>query len=161
MLTFIDNEDSTLTNPHHDTLVISLLIANYRIKMILANKCSSTNVIFLSDLKEINIDEAHIHCRSTVLVGLSGEQKFTLGDITLPVYAAGVNLRITFVVFDSPSAYNVILGRPWIHDMRAIPSIFHQVIRFPIAWGVKEIRGEQATSRDCFHNTLRVNPSTL
>ncbi|KAL5569099.1 hypothetical protein UlMin_025674 [Ulmus minor] len=63
-------------------------------------------------LKEMNIDEAHIHRRSTVLVGFSGEQKFTLGDITLPVYAAGVNLHITFVVLDSPSAYNVILGRP-------------------------------------------------
>ncbi|KAL5548402.1 hypothetical protein UlMin_003633 [Ulmus minor] len=129
VLSFIDNEDSTLINPHHDALM--------------------------------NIDEAHIHRRSTVLVGFSGEQKFTLGDITLPVYAAGVNLHITFVVLDSPSAYNVILGRPWIHDMRAVPSTFHQVIRFPTAWGVKEIKGEQATSRDCYRNTLKAKPTTL
>ncbi|KAL5544691.1 hypothetical protein UlMin_008475 [Ulmus minor] len=161
VLSFIDNEDSTLINPHHDALVISLLIANCRIKRILIDNGSSTNVIFLSALKEMNIDEAHIHRRSTVLVGFSGEQKFTLGDITLPVYAAGVNLHITFVVLDSPSAYNVILGRPWIHDMRAVPSTFHQVIRFPTAWGVKEIKGEQATSRDCYRNTLRAKPATL
>ncbi|KAL5564706.1 hypothetical protein UlMin_027870 [Ulmus minor] len=88
VLSFIDNEDSTLINPHHDALVISLLIANCRIKRILIDNGSSTNVIFLSALKEMNIDEAHIHRRSTVLVGFSGEQKFTLGDITLPVYAA-------------------------------------------------------------------------
>ncbi|KAL5574386.1 hypothetical protein UlMin_023983 [Ulmus minor] len=161
VLSFIDNEDSTLINPHHDALVVSLLIANCRIKRILIDNGSSTNVIFLSALKEMNIDEVHIHRRSTVLVGFSGEQKFTLGDITLPVYAAGVNLHITFVVLDSPSAYNVILGRPWIHDMRAVPSTFHQVIRFPTAWGVKEIKGEQATSRDCYRNTLRAKPSTL
>ena len=30
VLSFIDNEDSTLINPHHDALVISLLIANCR-----------------------------------------------------------------------------------------------------------------------------------
>ncbi|KAL5579125.1 hypothetical protein UlMin_011567 [Ulmus minor] len=161
VLSFIDNEDSTLINPHHDALVISLLIANCRIKRILIDNGSSTNVIFLNALKEMNIDEAHIHRRSTVLVGFSGEQKFTLGDITLPVYAAGVNLHITFVVLDSPSAYNVILGRPWIHDMRAVPSTFHQVVRFPTAWGVKEIKGEQATSRDCYRNTLRAKPATL
>ena len=161
VLSFIDNEDSTLINPHHDALVISLLIANCRIKRILIDNGSSTNVIFLSALKEMNIDEAHIHCRSTVLVRFSGEQKFTLGDITLPVYAAGVNLHITFVVLDNPSAYNVILGRPWIHDMRAVPSTFHQVVRFPTAWGVKEIKGEQATSRDCYRNTLRAKPATL
>ena len=113
----------------------------------------------------MNIDEAHIHRRSTVLVRFSREKKFTLGDITLPVYAvgvnlhiafvvlhsprlvqqraeihfrgitllvyaAGVNLHITFFVLDSPSVYNVILGRPWIHEMRVVLSTFHQVIRF-------------------------------
>ena len=81
VLSFIDNEDSTLINPHHDARVISLLIANCRIKRILVDNGSSTNVIFLSTLKEMNIDEAHIHRRSIVLVGFSGEQKFTLGDL--------------------------------------------------------------------------------
>lgn len=143
VLSFIDNEDSTLINPHHDALVISLLISNCRIKRILVDNGSSTNVVFLSAHKEMNIDEAHIHRRSTILVGFSGEQKFTLRDITLPVYAARVNLHITFVVLDSPSSYNVILGRPWIHDMRAVPSTFHQVIRFPIAWGSKKSRANK------------------
>ncbi|KAL5554746.1 hypothetical protein UlMin_042147 [Ulmus minor] len=74
VLCFIDNEDSTLINHHHDALVISLLIANCRIKRILIDNGTSTNVIFLSALKEMNIDEAHIHCRSTVLVRFRGEQ---------------------------------------------------------------------------------------
>ena len=109
----------------------------------------------------MSIDEAHINRCFTILVGFSSEQKFTLGDITLLVYAAGVNLHITFIVLDSPLAYNAILSRPWIHDMRAVPSTFHQVIRFSTALGVKEIKGEQATSRDCYRNTLRAKPSTL
>ena len=112
VLSFIDNEDSTLNNPQHDALVISILIAICQIKRILVDNGASANVIFLNSLKEMNIDEAHIHRHSTVLVGFSGEQKFTLGDITLPVYIVRVNLHITFVVLDSPSAYNVILGRP-------------------------------------------------
>ena len=161
MLTFIDNEDSTLINPHHDVLVISLLIANCRIKRILVDNSSSTNVIFLNAMKEMNIDESHIHRHSTVYVGFSGEQKVILGDITLPVYEAGINLHITFVVLDSPSAYNVILGRQWIHEIRDVPSTFHQVIRFPTTWGVKEIRGEQGMSRNYYRNTLRAKPSTL
>ena len=76
-----------------------------------------------------------------ILFGFNREQKFTLGDITLPVYTARVNLHITFVVLDSPSTYNVILGRLLIHAMRAIPSTFHQVIRFPTKWGVKKNQG--------------------
>ena len=90
-------------------------------------------------MREINIDESHIHHHSTILVGFSGEQKFTLRDITLLVYTARVNLHITFVMLDIPSAYNVILGRPWIHEIKAVSSTFHQVIKFPTTWGVKEI----------------------
>ena len=84
--TFVDNEYSTLINPHHDALVISLLIANYRIKRVLVDNGSSTNVPFLNALKEIKIEEPNIHRHSPILVRFSEEQKFTLGDITLPVY---------------------------------------------------------------------------
>lgn len=139
VLSFIDNEDSTLINPLHDTLVISLLISNYRIKRILVDNGSSTNIIFLNTLREMNINESHIHRRSTVLIRFSGEQKFTLGDITHLVYAAGLNLYITFIMLDIPLAYNVILVRSWIHEIRAFPFIFHQVIKFSTTWGVKEI----------------------
>ena len=72
-LSFIDNEDSTLINPHHDTLLILLVIANCIIKRILVDNGSSTNVIFLNTLREMNIDESHIHRRSTVLVKFSGK----------------------------------------------------------------------------------------
>ena len=68
VLLFINNEYSTLINPHHETLVISLLIANYMIKRILVDNGSSTNVIFLNVLREMNIDESHIHHHSTALV---------------------------------------------------------------------------------------------
>nr|XP_033513545.1 uncharacterized protein LOC117278214 [Nicotiana tomentosiformis] len=44
-------------------------------------------------------------------------------------------------------AYNVILGRPWIHNMDVMPSTLHQVIKFPSKWGIQQIRGDQQTSR--------------
>ncbi|KAL5560386.1 hypothetical protein UlMin_036597 [Ulmus minor] len=161
VISFVDNEATTLINLHHDALVISLLVANCKIKRILVDNGSSTNVLFLNALQEMKIDESNIRRCTTVLVGFNGEQKFTIGDIALPVYAGGINLNVNFTVLDSPSAYNMILGRPWIHKMRAVPSTFHQVIRFPTKWGIKEIRGEQSISRECYRNTLRAKPATL
>ena len=66
------------------------------IKRVLIENGSSTNVMFLNALKEIKIDESNIHRYSTILVGFSGEQKFTIKDITLMVYADRVNLYVTF-----------------------------------------------------------------
>ena len=127
------------------------------IKRVLIDNGSCTNVLFLNALKEMKIDEFNIPRCSTILIGFSGEQKFTIDDITLLVYASKINLYVTFVVLDNSSAYNEILGRPWIHNMRVV----HQVIRFPTKWGIKEIKCEQGTSCDCYHNTLRAKPSIL
>ena len=37
----------------------------------------------------------------------------------------------TCQVLDLPLAYNILLGRPWIHEMQAIPSTYHQCLKFP------------------------------
>ena len=161
IINFVDNEAIALINPHDDTLVINLLISNFKIKRILVDNGLSSNFLFMISLKEMKIDEFNVRHHSTVLVGFSGENKFTIGDITFPIYTGGVNLNVTFAILDSPSAYNVILGRPWIHKMRAVPSTFYQVVRFPTKWGIKEIRGEQSISCECYYNTLRAKLATL
>ena len=73
VITFVDNEDSTLINPHHDALVISLLIANCRIKRVLVDYSSSTNVLFFNTLKEMEIEESNIHHHFTILIRFSRE----------------------------------------------------------------------------------------
>ncbi|XP_038698571.1 uncharacterized protein LOC119996119 [Tripterygium wilfordii] len=161
MISFIDDEATQLLNPHHDALVISILVANYTIKRVLVDNGSSTNVLFLGCLKAMEIDESHIIGRSTILLGFSGEQVYSLGEIALPVYTEGINLNTNFVVLKGSSPYNIILGRPWIHEMKAIPSTYHQLIRFPTKWGVKEIRGEQLASRNCYTSALKGKTNDL
>ena len=114
--------------------------------------------MFLDALREMVISESSIVRRSIVLIDFSGEHKSTLGEIVLLVYAKGVNLPTKFLVMDCPSVYNAILGRPWIHEMEVMLSTYHHVMQFPTKWGVKEIRGQQKDSRDCYQNTLRRKP---
>ncbi|KAH6835709.1 hypothetical protein C2S53_019141 [Perilla frutescens var. hirtella] len=142
-LSFSNSEVSELSHPHHDALVISLLIANCLIKQTLIDSGSSSNVIFLSTLKGMQVKETNIIKKSTTLIGFSGEHKTTLGEITLPTYIEGLNLLTKFQVIDAPSVYSVIMGRLWIHELRAVPSTYHQIMKFPTPWGVRSVRGEQ------------------
>lgn len=131
-------------------------------KRILIDNGSFANVLFLNAFREMGLDESKIIKKTTFLIGFSGEHKSTVGEIDLPVYAEGVNLCTRFLVVDSPtSAYNVILGRPWIHEMEAVPSTFHQVLKFPTKWGVKEIRGDQKDARACYQTTMKAKQATL
>ncbi|KAH6780217.1 hypothetical protein C2S52_011454 [Perilla frutescens var. hirtella] len=156
-LSFTNSEASELSHPHHDALVISVLISNCMIKRTLIDGGSSTNVIFLSTLKGMQVPEANIIKKWMTLIGFSGEHKATIDEITLPVYTEGVNLHTKFQIIDAPSAYNVILGRPWIHELKAVPSTYHQVIRFPTPWRIRQIRGEQIASRYCYRSTFKTN----
>ncbi|KAF3555995.1 hypothetical protein F2Q69_00013820 [Brassica cretica] len=49
----------------------------------------------------------------------------------------------------------MILGRPWIHDMGAVPSTLHQMVKFPTPWGIRIIRGDQENYRSCYQTTLK------
>ncbi|KAF2565907.1 hypothetical protein F2Q68_00025324 [Brassica cretica] len=66
-----------------------------------------------------------------------------------------------FLVVDCESSYNMILGRPWIHGMGAIPSTLHQMVKFPTPWGIRTIIGDQEYSRSCYQNTLKGKTKVL
>ncbi|XP_031269851.1 uncharacterized protein LOC116128280 [Pistacia vera] len=155
VIQFEDDEPVTLAAPHHDALVISLQVANVLVKKVFVDGGSSANILFLEAVKAMGLEEVNINRRSTLLVGFSSEQKYTIGEIILPIYVGGVNKQIIVLVIDCPSPYNIILGRPWIHDMRAVPFTFPQTIRFPTNLGVREIKGGPKTSRDCYKNAFK------
>ncbi|XP_021764851.1 uncharacterized protein LOC110729422 [Chenopodium quinoa] len=118
-------EERDVVEEHHDGLVISLPVGNCLIKRILVDNGSSSNNIMLDTVKHMNVDEKDINNKSTMLVGFIGETKKTIGKITLSTYAKGINLKVKFLVTDTLSSYNIILGRAWIHEMKAIPSTYH------------------------------------
>ena len=56
---------------------------------------------------------------------------------------------MTFLVVDCSSAYNAILGRPTLNTWKAVISTYHLMIKFPIDYGVNELRGNQIAAREC------------
>ena len=155
IMEFPEDSNSGSMNPHHDALVISLQVANFMIKRVLVDTGSSANIIFAAALADMGAELEKINRRTTVLIGFSGEQKFTIGEITLPVYARWINKMTNFLVLDCPSAYNIIIGRPWIHRMRVVSSTYHQVLKFPTKRGIQEIRGDKVASKGCYQTTLK------
>lgn len=53
-------------------------------------------------------------------------------------------------VVDVPSPYNAIMGKPWLHQHKAVPFTLHQALKFPNKeWGIKTIRGDQVSAQQC------------
>lgn len=81
----------------------------------------------------MQIPDNEIMCKVTTLISFSGDPKLTLGEISMIIFVDGINTAMKFQVIDAPSTYNVIIGRPWIHPIKGVASIFHQLIKFPTA----------------------------
>ncbi|XP_048623908.1 uncharacterized protein LOC125592628 [Brassica napus] len=154
-ISFTAKEQEKVLTPHHDALVISLTVANCLVKRILVDNGSSGNIIFQAAYKDLGLKEGALTRRINPLIGFSWEVKQTAGEVTLPVYAEGVNMSTKFLVVDCDSSYNMILEWPWIHGMGAVPLTLHQMVKFPTPWGIKAIRGDQEYSRSCYQTTLK------
>ncbi|XP_074315037.1 uncharacterized protein LOC141651217 [Silene latifolia] len=107
----------------------------------------------------MGFSEKDLQKKTIPLFGFSGETANSLGDIVIPTYVGGVNKQIRYLVIDGPSTYIVILGRPWLHQMKAVPSTYHECKKFPTPWGVETIRGAQEEARGCYKKALKCTTS--
>lgn len=96
---------------HHEALVITLQIANYKLKRVLVDNNSLRNIMFLPALKDVHLDESLIIQDSTTLTRFSSESKQTIWEIILPVFVGGVNLMTRFLLINAQSSYNLIIKR--------------------------------------------------
>jgi len=149
-LTFTSEDLFGVDLPHNDPLVIELHIGESEVTRILIDTGSSVNVVFKDVLQKMKVHDRHIKPSVRPLTGFDGNTMMTNGTIKLPIYLGGAATWHKFVVVDKPTIYNIILGTPWIHDMQAIPSSYHQCIKIPTSIGIETIRGNQNLARTCF-----------
>nr|XP_043639286.1 uncharacterized protein LOC122610357 [Erigeron canadensis] len=154
IISFEEDFDDIM-EPHHDGLVITLFIANHYVCRILIDNGSSVNIIKLETLRRMDISEEDINGKDSPLIGFSGETKYTVGEIKLPVYVGGMNSMQKFYVVDSLPGCNIILGRPWIYEMKEVPSTYHQCVKLPTPWGVVTVKGDQQEARECYTSSMK------
>jgi hypothetical protein len=95
-------------------------------------------------------------------MGFTGELVQPLGSIELPVTARivlrQVTIMVKFLLINSPSAYNVIIRRTTLNQLRAITSTPHLKMKFPTESRVGEVKGVQWVARQCYNVTLKDVP---
>ncbi|XP_022146774.1 uncharacterized protein LOC111015901 [Momordica charantia] len=158
---FSEGEATHVLHPHNDALVITLKIANAKVHRILVDGGSSTDISSLTAYKAMDLGEEVLKSSLTPLIGFGGERIIPKGRIELPITfrsePKSITRMVDFLVVDYTSSYNTILERPTMHMLRAIPSTYHQSMKFPTPGGVGEIKGEQRVSRECYYTSMRGN----
>ena len=145
-ITFSDSDLEGCQHPHDDPLVVRAIVANTTIHRVLVDNGSSADIIFASAFDKMGIGREKLEPVSTHLRGFSGERVLPLESIQLvltlgePPRQATTTAR--FLIVDAPLAYNMLLGRPSLNAIKAIPSAYHLIIKFPTVNGVGTVQGD-------------------
>ena len=140
--------------PHYDALILTLCINNFDVHRVLVDPGNATELLHLPAFKQMKVPLTHLSSAGRVLSGFNGATTLTVGDIALSGKARPVTQQVLFSVVEDLGPYNAIVGRTWLHSMKAVPSTYHQFISYLIASGQVDLQGSQLAARQCYQLTV-------
>ncbi|GAV82387.1 hypothetical protein CFOL_v3_25839, partial [Cephalotus follicularis] len=123
VISFSEADYEGVRLPHDDPVVVTLLVELFTMKRILIDNGSSADILYKHAFDQLRIPVDQLRPVKTPLVGFAGETIHPSGSINLSVVAGTAprqsQVEMTFLVVDTPSPYNAIVGRPGLNLLEA------------------------------------------
>ncbi|GAV62082.1 hypothetical protein CFOL_v3_05606, partial [Cephalotus follicularis] len=102
--------------PRDDRVVVTLLVELFTMKIVLLDSGSSVDILYKPAFDQLRIPEDQLKPVKNPQIGFAGEIVLPFGSIDLSVIVDSslyqTQMQMTFLVVDTPSPYNAIIGRP-------------------------------------------------
>jgi hypothetical protein len=168
-ITFSEKDGTGISQPYDDVLVLSVKMNTHRVRRILIDTGSSTDIMYFDVFIKMGYNPLYLVKVNTPLVGFTGVAMVLEGLMRMRVEFSTpprtTSLMINFLIVKAPSTYNIILGRKILYELGATISMSCLKIKFLTPYWVGEECGDQQISRDCYVLSLKgrdaqVNRST-
>ncbi|XP_070028705.1 uncharacterized protein [Nicotiana sylvestris] len=145
-ISFTDDELPEEGAGHNRALNLMVKCEGHYVKRVMVDGGSSVDVCPLSTLQSMKINTDRIRPSNVRIRAFDGSARDTMGEINLTMTIGPVDFEIVFQVVDMVTSYNFLLGRPWIHTARAVPSTLHQMLKFEHGGQEIIVHGEDESS---------------
>ncbi|XP_068474249.1 uncharacterized protein [Phaseolus vulgaris] len=141
--------------PHdNDPVVISVVTAGRKVHRVLVDQGSSADVMFWTTFNKLQLSPDLLRPYTGCLYGFADNTVEVRGYLELrTTFTDGTASRtesIWYLVVNANSAYNILLGRPALNRLRAVPSTRHMKMKLPDLSGkVIVIKSDQEEARKC------------
>ena len=110
---------------HVRSLYINVACSGYRVSTVLLDNDSTLNVCPLAITIALGFSPYDFGPSTQTVRAYDGTQRTVMGTLTTHVMIGLVRYSMLFQVLRIQSSFNLLLGRPWIHEASAIPYSLH------------------------------------
>ena len=140
------DKDLTKKGKHHnDPLHIIVDAKGKRIPMVLIDDGSALNVCPLKTTSCLGLSIEDFVSTDQHVRAYDNSRREVLGTMTLELTIGPMIKKVEVQVLNIASCFNMLLGRPWIHDTEAVPSSLYQKVRFSYEGAIVTIYGDTLT----------------
>ena len=167
-ITFTD-EDMEVEHPdHRRPLYLMATINVVQIRRALVDTGALLNLIALSTLEAMGLVDRRILGAPMEITGFGGLVESIEGYVQLALRVGPIVALTRFHVINAEVSYHVLLGHPWLHKHRLIPSTFHQCIKgrlngrpVRIPTNCNPSQGEVNFAEKMFYDVLELDDESL
>ena len=147
--------------PHvKDPVLISIVMVGRKVHRAVIDQGSSADVLFWSTFVNLRLSPDQLRLRDRSLIGLAGDQVECRGYIeqrnTFSDEEATRTIVITYVVVNTPSAYNLLFWKTLIKQVRSSSVPKNMKMKLPPLEGrVITIQSNQKDAQKCYESSLK------
>ena len=129
-IVFSDDDLLPEGSNHVRPLFIDVACLGRRVPSVLLDNGSTLKVCPLVTAIALGFSPDDFGPSTQTVRAYDGTQRTVMGTLSTHVMIGPVSYSIVFQVLRIQSSFNLLLGRPWIHEAGAIPSSLHQKVKF-------------------------------
>jgi len=147
--------------PHdNDPMVILVVTTGRKMHRVLVDKGSSTDVMFWTTFNKLQLSPDMLRPYTGCMYGFAGDQVEVRGHLesrtTFTDGIASLTENIRYLIVNASFPYNMLLGRPTLNRLGAVPSTRHMKMKLPdLAGKVIPIKSDQKEAKRCYENNLK------
>ncbi|XP_025703913.1 uncharacterized protein [Arachis hypogaea] len=122
---------------HNKPLYVEAVVEGMKVRRALVDAGSGVNIIPTHIFLEMRGSADQIRPTQVELNAFNGVGVKSRGCVNAVLEVGPIKTNNKFHVVDGSSSYHILLGRPWIHLHRCVPSSWHQCIKS--SWRKKDI----------------------
>ena len=122
---FSDNDLPPKGSDHVCPLFIDVACSGRRVPSIVLDNSSALNVCPLVTTIALGFSPSDFGPSTQTVKAYEGTQRTFMDTLTSHMMIGPIRYSVFFQVLRIQSSFNLLLGRPWIHEVSAIPSSHH------------------------------------